>query len=185
MHFLRTLVFSSALYASAALAATIPVGGENLKDVEITIKIHSTGIPNGAQAAVSLSEQSVFSTINSLPERPHLFVYAFSPFSSLMVNTIKCKNFVCTTDSDCPAKCSGCDQTSNRVRFNFCKSTRKISMLISTNYSATPRLVFTRIEKWKQAAIATDAFRVLLCRRGVFGGSTVVFRLCLSEICGM
>lgn len=72
MHFLRTLVLS-ALYASAAFAATIPDGGcAEEKDVEVTIKIHPER-PIAKGAWVGVSEQSVFSMINSpSPERSHL-----------------------------------------------------------------------------------------------------------------
>ena len=59
MHFLRTLVVS-ALYASAALAATIPGGGcAGEKDIEVTIKIHPER-PVAKDAVVLVSEQSVF-----------------------------------------------------------------------------------------------------------------------------
>ena len=71
MHFLHTLVLS-ALHASTAFAATIPGGGcAGEKDVEVTIKInHEQPIAKGA--GVGFSEQSVFSMINSPPERSHL-----------------------------------------------------------------------------------------------------------------
>ena len=55
MHFLRTLNFST-LYASAAFAANIPVGGfSREKDIEIAIKIQ----PILEGAAVGVSERSV------------------------------------------------------------------------------------------------------------------------------
>ena len=64
MHFLPTLVLS-ALYVSATVAVTIPGGGcAGKKDVEVTIKInHEQPIAKGA--GVGVSEQSVFSMINS------------------------------------------------------------------------------------------------------------------------
>lgn len=64
MHFFRTLVISALLCASAASAATVPVGGwagEN--DVEITVKIHHER-PISEGAAIGVSERLVFFNSN-------------------------------------------------------------------------------------------------------------------------
>ena len=55
MHFLRALVFSAVVYASAAFAATIRVGGcdEATKDTEIDIKVYHKQL-------AEVSEQLVF-----------------------------------------------------------------------------------------------------------------------------
>jgi len=65
MHFLRTFVFS-VLCASTAFAATIPGGGFNGEDIKVTIKIHHKQ-PIPAGAGIGVSEQLVFSMINSPP----------------------------------------------------------------------------------------------------------------------
>ena len=55
MHFLRALIFSAVVYASAVIAATIRVGGcdEATKDTEIDIKVYHKQL-------AEVSEQLVF-----------------------------------------------------------------------------------------------------------------------------
>jgi len=139
MHFLRSLVFSAVLYASAVFSATIPIDGE--KDVEITIKIQ----PMAGGANVGVSERLVFSMIQvNSPLSAHLHVilsvYAFSEFSSLTINHQDYCNYIpCARDQDCPRNsCSTCNTDIFRVGFTFRKSTGINNMLISKNYSATP-----------------------------------------------
>ena len=128
MQFLRALVFSAVLYASASFAATIPVGGQ--EDVEITIKMH----PVAEGGNVGFSDQLVFSMINSFLS-PHIHVilciYSFSTLNSLTNNRpLECATFRCMADADCPAFCSGCNKNTNRVRFTFRKSPGPTNMLI-------------------------------------------------------
>jgi len=170
MQFLRTFVLS-ALYASAAFAATIPGGGwAGEKDIKVTIKIdHERPIVNGA--SIRISEQSVFSMINS-PLSAHnpviLCVYVFRTLSSLIKEAthFSCWDYQCASSSDCPSWCDGCDTAAGRVSFNFRKSTGIINVLMYKNYSAS-----------------VDAPCVLVYRRSVSGGSTVVYMLCSPQIC--
>jgi len=129
MQFLRALILSAVLYASASFAATIPRGtGE---DVEITIKIH----PVAQGGNVGFTKQLVFPTINNFLSA-HIFV-SCRTLSSL-TNT-NCSSYRCHDDADCPGWCGGCDQDTKRVCFTFCQSPGITNWLIFKIYSACPR----------------------------------------------
>ena len=69
MHFLRTLVFSAVVFASAAFAATINVGGcgeTTANEIEIDIKVHR-------KQSAEVSQQSVFPALNSPLNTTHSY----------------------------------------------------------------------------------------------------------------
>ena len=101
MHFLYTLVFTSVVYASAAFAATIRVGGcdeATSKNIEIDIKVHHE------QSAAEVSEQLVFSMINS-PLNTHINVivciYAFSTLHTSLSKNLEHGLPECPTGIEC------------------------------------------------------------------------------------
>lgn len=121
MHFLRPLVLSALLYATAAFAATVPVGGPSGEgDVEVTIKIHHEQ-PTGKGAGVGVSGWLVCSMINS-PLSAHVYVIlcvdAFSKFSSLTYVDPPCY-YPCDSSVDCWGECSDC--IGNRVSLTLAR----------------------------------------------------------------
>lgn len=102
MHFLRTLVFSAVVYASAAFAVTIPVGScdeVKAKDIKIDIEV------NHKQLA-EVSEQLVFPMTNSLLDT-HIYanvcIYAYSKLhTSLSKNPLGyCPPIKCISNVQC------------------------------------------------------------------------------------
>lgn len=114
MHFLRSLVFSAVVYASAAFAAShgIPVGNgdeatANLKDTEIDIKMHY-------EQPAEVLQQLVFPSMINSPLNTHIHVIALIyAFSNLKLHTSKSltcrKELACSSNGQCVVYgCSSC-----------------------------------------------------------------------------
>ena len=111
MHFLRALVFSTVVYASAAFAATIRVGSCDeaiAKDIEIDI------IEVYHEQPAEVSEQLVFPMINS-PLNTHIHVimcvYAFSKLHTSLSSYPHCRPGIkCVSNVQCQrhAGCGWC-----------------------------------------------------------------------------
>ena len=100
--FLAHLVFSAVVYASAAFAATIPIGGcdeATAKDIEIDIAVYHKQL-------AEVSEQLVFPMINSpLNTDIHVIVciYAFSNLHTSLSKNLICFQILVLTDLQCQA----------------------------------------------------------------------------------
>ena len=113
MHFLRAHVFSAVVYASAAFAATIRVGGcdeATAKDIEIDIKVYHKQL-------AEVSEQLVFLMINSpLNTDVHVIVciYAFSKLHTSLLKNFACPPIDCSSYDDC-RYFEGCGSCTNGI----------------------------------------------------------------------
>ena len=106
MHFLRPLVFSAIVFASAAFAATIHVDGcgeTTAKEIEIDIIVHY-------KQPAEVSQQSVFLVLNS-PLNTHIHVIVCYTFSNLhtSLTNLDCVGTACVHSSECQeAGCKWC-----------------------------------------------------------------------------
>ena len=142
MHFLRALVFSAVVYASAAFAATIRIGGGGCEDattndIEIDIKVYQKQL-------AEVSEQLVFPMINSPPNTDiHVIVciYAFSKFhTSLSKNDLYCLPVPCFNDDDCKGF-QGCNSCHRPERYVSLTRVGIIQILICMLHSARVKYV--------------------------------------------